>query len=369
MLGNYIATYSIDIATLIFLCYLIYNNNLLNQNRKVPFYFGSALTILIILAEAGTILVGNEDSGLRYINIICNVFGFALTPVLPIIFIAIFDVNILRSRKLIVLPSLFNLFITALSPWFGFVFYVDVNNHYQRGNLFFLFVAAYIVNMILLLRITLMTRKGSHDPIQAESIALSFFVVAGTSVQLFFPSVYSAWHSVSFTLLLYYLVLSEYDGSFDALTRLYNRAAFEKAAKKLDSKRLYSVVVLDVDNFKEINDSYGHDYGDSVLKSIASVIRESFNESCRSFRVGGDEFYIISRSADPIKLDEQIKNMIYRLEKERETNKRLPTVSYGYSIFKGEEKIGFQEVLKEADTQMYYFKEAHKDTKWKSVST
>ncbi len=53
MLGNYIATYSIDIATLIFLCYLIYNNNLLNQNRKVPFYFGSALTILIILAEAG----------------------------------------------------------------------------------------------------------------------------------------------------------------------------------------------------------------------------------------------------------------------------------------------------------------------------
>lgn len=366
MLGNYIATYSIDIAALIFLCYLIYNNNLLNQNRKAPFYFGTALTILIILAEAGTILVGNDSSGLRYLNIICNVFGFALTPVLPIIFIAIFDVNLLKNNKLIVLPSLINLCITVLSPFFGFVFYVDASNHYQRGNLFFVFVAAYIVNVILLLRTTVMTKKGSHDPIRAESIALSFFVVAGTSVQLFVPSVHSSWHSVSLTLLLYYLVLSEYDGSFDALTRLYNRAAFAKAAKKLDGKKLYSVVVLDIDNFKEINDAYGHDYGDSVLKSIASVISESFNDSCRSYRVGGDEFYIIRRSANQMELDQLIKTMIYRLAQERENDRRLPTVSYGYSICKGEAKIGFQQVLKEADMQMYRFKEVHKDLPKKS---
>lgn len=100
-MGNYIATYLIDVAALVFLCCLIYSNNILDQNRKGPFYLGTVLTVLIILSEAGTIIAGNGNADFRFLNIICNVFGFVLAPVIPIILIAIFDLNILKTKKLL----------------------------------------------------------------------------------------------------------------------------------------------------------------------------------------------------------------------------------------------------------------------------
>lgn len=366
MLENYIATYLIDISALIFLCYLIYNNSILDQNRKGPFYLGAVLTVLIILSEAGTILVENGNADLRYLSIIFNVFGFALTPVIPIFLIVIFDANILKTNKLLLLPSILNMFSTVLSPWLGFVFYVDTNNHYERGNLFFIFVASYIINVVILLTNTVMTGKMSYHPIKAETITLSIFAIAGTSIQLILPSVHSSWHSMTLSLLLYYILLSEYDGSFDVLTRLYNRAAFEIVANKIDGRKPFSVVVMDINDFKEINDSYGHDFGDCVLKRVASVIRESFDDYCTCYRVGGDEIYVIIRAADPVKLEHQLKSITNNLEKERKNDSRLPTISYGYSIFKGGYKIDFQEVLKEADNQMYYFKKIQKDIQKKN---
>lgn len=361
MLGNYIATYLIDVAALVFLCCLIYSNNILDQRRKGPFYFGTVLTVLIILSEAGTIIAGDGNADLRFLNIFCNVFGFSLTPMIPIILIAIFDLTILKANKLLMLPSIFNMLATALSPWLGFVFYVDANNNYERGHSFYIFVAAYIINLIILLITTVMTGEKHHYPIKAKIIALSLFAVSGTSIQLIFPSVYSSWHSVTLSLLLYYLLLSEFDGSFDALTRLHNRAAYEKITNKLDGRNPYSVIVMDINNFKEINDTYGHDFGDAVLKIVASTIRKSFDTRCTCYRVGGDEFYVINSETDPVKLEHQLMSMTNNLEKERRNDGRLPTIAYGYSIFKGGKAVGFQEVLKEADDQMYCFKKIQKD--------
>ncbi len=359
MLRNYIATYLIDVAALIFLYCLIYSNNILDKNRKRPFYLGIVLTVFIIFLEAGTIIAdGNAD--LRFLNILCNVFGFALAPMIPIILIVIFDVKILQTNKLLMLPLVLNTLVAALSPWFGFVFYVDANNHYQRGDSFFVFVAAYIVNLIILLISTVRTGHKYRYTIKAKIIALSLFAVAGTSIQLVWPSIHVSWHSATLSLLLYYLLLSEFDRSFDPLTGLQNRAAYEKMANKLNGRKPYSVVVIDINDFKEINDTYGHEFGDTVLKKIAAVISKSFDERCTCYRVGGDEFYIINSAADTVKLEHQLKSMTNNLEKERQNESRLPTVAYGYGIFKSEKTIGFQQVLKEADKQMYYFKKIQK---------
>ena len=368
MMENYMATYLIDVVALVFLCCLIHSNKILNRNRKWPFYFSSMLIVLIIVAEGGTIIAGDGNADLRFLNVFCNVFGFALTPVIPIVLVSILDVKILQNYKLLMLPSILNMFVTALSPWPGFIFYVDANNHYERGNLFYIFVIAYIINLFILLISTIKTGHKHHYPIKTKITALSLFVVVGTSIQLIFPYVYASWHCVTLSLLLYYLLLSEFDGSFDTLTGLHNRAAFEKAANKLDGEKPYSVIVMDINNFKDINDAYGHDFGDAVLKKVASIIWESFDTRCVCYRIGGDEFYIISSETDPIKLEYQLKSMTNNLGKERQNDDRLPTVAYGYSIFKGGKGIGFQEVLKEADEQMYHFKKIQKNMQ-KSTQT
>jgi GGDEF domain-containing protein len=64
---------------------------------------------------------------------------------------------------------------------------------------------------------------------------------------------------------------------------------------------------------------------------------------------------------DPVKLEYQLKSMTNNLGKERQNDDCLPTVAYGYSIFKGGKGIGFKEVLNEADEQMYYFKKLQKN--------
>ena len=91
--------------------------------------------------------------------------------------------------------------------------------------------------------------------------------------------------------------------STDNLTSLFNRRSFEMI---LDSdfsfsvrhKEYLSLVMLDVDNFKDINDKYGHAYGDKVLIDIANILKENIRTSDIAFRVGGEEFTIICRKTD-----------------------------------------------------------------------
>ena len=359
MINTYIATSFIDIIALFFLCILLHRCNMLNNYRKKPFLFGILLTVIIILSEVGTILAGNGNAGLRYINILCNVVGFALTPIIPFALIAISNITILQAHKLLLLPTLINIVAAVLSPVLKLIFYVDTNNHYERGDSFFIFVAVYIINLIFLVISTLRTGKIHHYPIKGKMIALSLFTIAGTSIQLVFPTVYASWHCITLALFVYYLLLSEFDSSFDTLTGLYNRAAFEAMAKQMTGRKAFSVIVLDINDFKSINDTYGHDYGDIVLKAIATILRKSFDNNYTCYRVGGDEFYIISKETIQERIEDQLKGMTNFLTEERKSNSYLPTIAYGYSIFQGG-NLNLQNILKEADEQMYCFKKLQK---------
>ena len=355
----YIATCSIDIVSLLFLCVLLHRSNMLNNYRKKPFLFGIMLTVIIILSEAGTILAGNESIGLRSINICCNVVGFALTPIIPLALIAISDISILQTHKLILIPTLINIIAAVLSPVFKLIFYVDINNHYERGNSFYIFIVIYIINLILLVISTFHTGKVHNYPIKGKMIALTLFTIAGTSIQLVFPAVHSSWHCVTLALLLYFLLLSEFDSSFDSLTGLYNRVAFEKAAKQMTGRKAFSVIVIDINDFKSINDTYGHDCGDIVLKAVAAIIRKSLDNHYTCYRIGGDEFYIICKETKQERIEYQLRRITNVLAEEHEINSYLPTIAYGYSIFHGG-SLNFQKILRDADKQMYCFKKQQK---------
>ena len=361
MLRNHIVINILDIITLLFLFGLLHSDNFLSKNRKMSFSYGIVLTVFVILSEIGTILVSGGSAELRSLNIFFNVLGFGLTPVIPIVLIAIFDIRIIQMHKLLLLPTILNFVAVTLSPLFGLIFYVDANNDYQRGSIFLFFVVVYMINIILLAMATLYTGRKFLYPIKWKIASLSFFTVAGTCVQLLFPSVYSSWHCVILSMILLYILISEFEGSFDTLTEFYNRAAFDKASKQLKGNKKFSVIVMDINNFKEINDTYGHEYGDTALKEVAAIIRDSFDDNCICYRVGGDEFYIIRRDANRDKLEHQLKSITDNLAKERQKDRCLPTVAYGYSIFKGDKTLDFQKILKEADDQMYYYKHMQKN--------
>jgi diguanylate cyclase (GGDEF)-like protein len=91
---------------------------------------------------------------------------------------------------------------------------------------------------------------------------------------------------------------AEHDARIDPLTHIPNRRAFDKHMEGVQSlferqEIAYSLVVLDLDNFKSVNDNFGHAAGDSVLQVAAKLLQSQLRLSDRVFRFGGEEFVLV----------------------------------------------------------------------------
>ena len=155
------------------------------------------------------------------------------------------------------------------------------------------------------------------------------------------------------------------DAHEDALTSLLNRRGFLPLVKTLmegDTYTRFCVAFCDLDDFKRVNDSYGHDAGDEVLKHAATMIRQEL-PGCDVCRWGGEEFVILLKDTDLV----SAKGRVERLRKTVESN---PTSFFGKQIFVTL-TIGLEEyrenytepeaVIRKADERMYYGKQHGKN--------
>jgi len=137
----------------------------------------------------------------------------------------------------------------------------------------------------------------------------------------------------------------------DDLTGLYNRRFFEFVLDKyrFDNEEK-GIIFIDLDNFKPINDKFGHDMGDRVLKEVANTLTSSIRASDYAFRIGGDEFVILANaSEDALKV---ISNRIAKKISEINLNGLKVDCSIGYAHYKSDSS-NFDEVVKIADKRMY----------------
>ncbi|MEM6985873.1 MAG: GGDEF domain-containing protein [Pseudomonadota bacterium] len=146
--------------------------------------------------------------------------------------------------------------------------------------------------------------------------------------------------------------------SHDFLTGLYNRRAFEDAMKSwLDgatrSGELYCVI-WDIDHFKQVNDTHGHDVGDAVLRQTATVLRERTGDGDMSARLGGEEFVSVIRSVDHhvlLQWAESVRQHISLLEHEIETGHLSVTVSCGIAAYMRGDSL--PSIMVRADRALY----------------
>ena len=87
-----------------------------------------------------------------------------------------------------------------------------------------------------------------------------------------------------------------YEAAHDPLTGLYNRSMFDKIREENDADGT-ALIIVDVDYFKSVNDTYGHEMGDRVLKKMARVLTAAFRSEDCICRIGGDEFVVFMRNA------------------------------------------------------------------------
>lgn len=358
-----ITQYTTDIIALLMLFGLLTKENLLKTHIKRFFKYSIYLTIIIILAEMGSLVIDNQASSLKPINELFNIIGFSLTPLIPLMLTELFSQNVFKKNKYIFIPSIINALAVMLSPWLGWIYKINIDNQYERGSLFIIFVLTYIFNIIVLTYIVYLNGKKRYFPIKWKIFGLALFTVVGTCIQLVIPEIISSWHVVTLALFLLYIVLSEFENSFDALTGLFNRLAFEKATSALSYKKPYSLVLIDINHFKKTNDIHGHDKGDVALKEIAEVFKNSIGYKLNGYRIGGDEFSLILETRDEAIIANYLNAIKNNLHERSKKNAVLPTISIGYSIHDGNKSLTFKEVYREADKLMYEDKKAQKKSK------
>lgn len=154
----------------------------------------------------------------------------------------------------------------------------------------------------------------------------------------------------------------------DGLTGLYNRRCFNNMIERKISetsriKTQLSMIMLDIDFFKKVNDTYGHKAGDDVIRFIAKTIKKSIRKVDFAARYGGEEFVVLLNSTsidDAFKIAEKIRNVVRDATVNADGSPLNITISMGVSSFP-EPSDSAEKLIKNADRALYYSKEHGRD--------
>lgn len=350
MNGYFYVLKKIDIFVLCFMCVLTRLSESLNKKQKRGFLFALGLIALISLLEVVTLKVDGLPKKFRWINIVSNYLGFGLTPSVCICLVYVLDkkTKLRWEFKLAILCEVVYLLILALSIPSGLVFSVSQENIYSRGPYFFIHIFAYFISILYLSLSTIFVSKQFQNRSKALVYPLMIFLV---------PDLHVSWLCVTLLSALYLIYCSEMWNQLDGLTGLLNQNSFLNRSEEMHYTN-GMLIVFDVDDFKHVNDVFGHVKGDSCLSIIADCIKKAYAKYGYCYRIGGDEFCVLlknSRNEEACSV--QFESFI---KKKRNKYTYLPSVSYGSALLLTGDIVSVKDL---ADQNMYSNKQKHKRKK------
>ncbi len=262
--------------------------------------------------------------------------------------------------------------LAVLNPINHFLFRIDANNLYTRGPGVFLH---WIISWFYLLYAGVLSfRAVKNAPNWArrnEYMPLLYFLILpmiGCVTQMVFYGVTSVQAGITLSIVLISMQSQDNQISVDELTGINNRKAMRRYVDNLvhrNNPPSLMVMMIDVNKFKQINDTLGHAVGDIALCDTASILKNACGKSREKLflsRYGGDEFVIIGQNvhanaADALK--ELIHESVAGFGKEQQKPYDLD-VSVGYAIGVCEDYEDFEHYLRTADESMYKDKKARK---------
>ena len=356
MFDYYFSIIFFAVFVMIVLKIMVYYNEFLDQDQKKRLDYLSTMVILTSLAEFLGVRLDGTAPWLRPIHIAVKVTELGLAPVIPYVCASIIQQKPLPRTLYFALSG--QAVLEVLSGLFGGIFYVTADNYYHHGRFYLLYVLAFLSGILYFTWMVIRECKRQYGIRRVILLFLPGFAICGLLLQYVLSGARVIWLCTAIDVLLMYVLYIELTQNTDPLTRLLNRQCSESHISRIHEAAL--IFYFDVDDFKLVNDTYGHAFGDLTLATAGECIQSVFGRAGDCYRIGGDEFCAIlsyNKSAHP---DSLLADFIHAVELQQQKDPRFPYISAGYAHFMpGENQIA--DALKTADTYMYLRKRNAKE--------
>ena len=343
----YTATMFITIYLMIVMKMRIRNNILLAPDTRTILRVVSTIIIITSLAEYFGVLLDGTDVSLRPLHIFIKTTELAIAPSVTVIGANIIG-NVKRWKPVIAV-FIIHAILEVISAFTGFIFYVDSDNVYHHGRFYTIYVAVLIAGILFFTLVTMRESRNQYGIRRIIIATIPVLLICGLAFQYMEDGVRIIWLCVALGTLMLYNTYIEITQNTDSLTHLLNRRYYEGIIASLHKPAV--IFYFDVDDFKNVNDTYGHNMGDKVLMGVGNCIQAVFARNGSCYRIGGDEFCAIM-DIDESEADNYIAAFHANMDAVRGRSPETPYVSVGYARYNPKDD-NIEDVVSRADTWMY----------------
>ena len=336
-----------------------------NTQKEVKLFSAMAFLAMIACVVDFFVFYADGKPGLfmRAIGMVGNTYCFIANPIFISSWCVYADLRLYHSETRIrkqyryaMLPAEVMVVIAVINNFIPLIYVIDAANVYHRlplSYLYFIVDAGYLIFSVVILK----KYEKRYGKVRFFPMYLMVLpIVAGCAIQLLFYGVSLIWVSLAIGLTAIYMSLQNEFSYLDRLTGLYNRAYLDYQLDSMvkDKNNRFGAIMIDVDYFKQINDTYGHSVGDEALIDVARVIMFSKPDKAVATRFAGDEFILLVKNTtdkEMMSIIDSIREEV-RMFNETENRQYQLSLSLGYSIYDpGKDTV--DDFLKHMDDNMY----------------
>lgn len=337
------------------------------RDGKIFYWMCRFCLILCLLETWGFFLDGKLFPGARQIALVCNTIIMLLAVLLSYLWICYVDCKLFASHKLLqtvcpftAIPTVLTALIVLVNLFVPIFFGISDANTYYRTPLFPLpWAVAYFNTACGAIQSYCYQRKADKY-LFIPVLLFPLPIYLGSLIQLFNYGISLIWVSVALGLTFLYINLQSEEAYLDPLTKLYNRSYLlhymGHIARQARKGQRVTGIMLDINNFKHINDTFGHTKGDEVLQTIGKLLLRAAGDST-VVRYGGDEFVILLLDAGPQQLRAIQDSILREVQRYNASLNHQISLSLSIGTAEFDQKDVFR-FFQEMDMKMYTEKRA-----------
>ena len=283
---------------------------------------------------------------------------------------------IMQRLRQIILATIAGNTVLQTFTFFGLeVFSIDAERQYHRESLVYIYVIFLLIGVLAMMHGIFVFSSKTQSTMRVTMLAFATILLISILLRALFADNNYDFLCMSVAMPFLLIYYSHLTLRVDSLTRLLNQNVYQRVIKNINYTTI--IIIIDANNFKDINDTFGHECGDQTLKQIGHAIIEAYGQYAYCYRIGGDEFCVILKPDMFEKLIEEtphrdaylmaekfMERLNAAIQVEKDNNSDEGFLDYGicqgYGIYYSEsgypnvkDRMTLEAVIKLADERMY----------------